>query len=141
VRSPDQLHGNGLQSYGSRRIVLAFDPEQDDPDLLRTVVQLLRLSALSAAARQDGGEIQIAQEKVAEALALLSKIDGIKTTAGQIKKSATKTDAESDSWRPTWLGCSRRRSRRWPARRLSVPRAKPPDVSTREGDRLRRRRT
>ena len=87
VRSPDQLHGNGLQSYGSRRIVLAFDPENDDPDLLRTVVQLLRLSALSAAARQDSGEIQTAQEKVAEALALLSKIDGIKTTAGQIKKS------------------------------------------------------
>jgi hypothetical protein len=60
-------------------------------------VQLLRLSALSAAARQDSGEIQTAQEKVAEALALLSKIDGIKTTAGQIKKSATKIDTESDS--------------------------------------------
>jgi hypothetical protein len=29
------------------------------------------------------GEIQTAQEKVAEALALLSRIDGIKTTAGQ----------------------------------------------------------
>ena len=97
VRSPDQLHGNGLQSYGSRRIVLAFDPENDDPDLLRTVVQLLRLGALSAAARQDSGEIQTAQEKVAEALALLGKIDGIKTTAGQIKKSATKIDTESDS--------------------------------------------
>ena len=97
VRSPDQLHGNGLQSYVSRRIVLAFDPENDDPDLPRTVVQLLRLSALSAAARQHSGEIQTAQEKVAEALALLSKIDGIKTTAGQIKKSATKIDAESDS--------------------------------------------
>ena len=98
VRSPDQLHGNGLQSYGSRRIVLAFDPETDEPDLLRTVVQLLRLSALPAAARQDGGEIQTAQEKVAEALALLGRIGGVKTaTAGQIKKSATKIDAESDS--------------------------------------------
>jgi len=97
VRSPDQLHGNGLQSYGSRRIVLAFDPENDDPDLLRTVVQLLRLGALSAAARQDSGEIQTAQEKVAEALALLGKIDGIKTTAGQIKRSATEIDTESDS--------------------------------------------
>ena len=97
VRSPDQLHGNGLQSYGSRRIVLAFDPEADEPDLLRTVVQLLRLSALPAAARQDGGEIQTAQEKVAEALALLGRIGGVKTTAGQIKKSATKIDGESDS--------------------------------------------
>jgi len=97
VRSPDQLHGNGLQSYGSRRIVLAFDPETDEPDLLRTVVQLLRLSALPAAARQDGGEIQTAQEKVAEALALLGRIGGVKTTAGQIKKSATKIDGESDS--------------------------------------------
>ena len=96
-RSPDQLHGNGLHSYGSRRIVLAFDPENDYPDLLRTVVWLLRLSALSAAARQDSGEIQTAQEKVAEALALLGRSDGIKTTACQIKKSATKIDAESDS--------------------------------------------
>ena len=60
-------------------------------------MQLLRLGALSAAARQDSGEIQTAQEKVAEALALLGRIGGVKTTAGQIKKSATKIDGESDS--------------------------------------------
>ena len=99
VRSADQLNGNGLQSFGSRRIVLAFDPEQDDPDLLRTVVQILRLSALTAAARRDGGEIQTAQEKVAEALALLGRIDGIKKIAGQIKQSASKIDLDSDGLR------------------------------------------
>lgn len=80
VRSADQLAGNSMQSFGARRIVLAFDSEIDDPDLLRTVIQLLRLSAIAASSRQDDGEIETAQEKIAEAITL-SRIDEIKRLA------------------------------------------------------------
>ncbi len=99
VRSADQLAGNSMQSYGARRIVLAFDPELDDPDLLRTVIQLLRLSAIAASSRQDDGEIETAQEKIAEAITLLSRIDEIKRLAGLVTANATKIDKESDTIR------------------------------------------
>jgi hypothetical protein len=96
VRSADQLAGNSIQSFGARRIVLAFDPETDDPDLLRTVVQLLRLSAMAANSRQDDGEIETAQEKIAEAITLLTRMDEIKRLAGLVSANATKIDKESD---------------------------------------------
>lgn len=99
VRSADQLAGNSMQSFGARRIVLAFDPESDDPDLLRTVVQLLRLSAMAANSRQDAGEIATAQEKIAEAITLLCRIDEIKRLAGLVTANATKIDKESDTIR------------------------------------------
>ena len=99
VRSADQLSGNTMQSFGARRIVLAFDPETDDPYLLRTVVQLLRLSAIAANSRQDDGEIDTAQEKIAEAITLLSRIDEIKRLAGLVTANATRIDKESDTIR------------------------------------------
>jgi hypothetical protein len=99
VRSPDQLRGNTLISLGARRIVLAYDAEADSPDLLRTVVQIVRLAAVAAAKRDDDGEIVTAQEKIDEALATLSKIDTIEQTAGLISKSALKISGESGALR------------------------------------------
>ncbi len=96
VRSPDQLSGYGMRTFDARRIVLAFDPEHDDPSLLRTAVQLLRLSAIAASSRQDSGEIETAQEKLAEAISLLSRIDEIKRLAGLVTANGTKIDKESD---------------------------------------------
>lgn len=48
-------------SLGPRRIVLAFDPDTDNPDLLRTVVQLLRISARAASMRDDSAEARAAR--------------------------------------------------------------------------------
>ncbi len=58
VRNSDQLSGSTVQTITARRIVMAFDPETDDPAMLRTVVQLLRLAAIAANARQDEAEIE-----------------------------------------------------------------------------------
>lgn len=99
VRSTDQLHGSTLVALGARRILLAYDPETDAPDLLRTVIQLVRLAAVAAARRDNIGEIHTAEEKINEALATLSRIDTIETTAGQIVKSATKISDESGALR------------------------------------------
>src|SRR3954463_15691846 len=39
VRHIDQNAGQTFRSLGNRRVVMAFDPGNDDPELLRTVVQ------------------------------------------------------------------------------------------------------
>ena len=52
VRSPDQLSGHSVITLGARRIVLAFDPETDDPELLRVVVQVAQ--ALGPECRSAG---------------------------------------------------------------------------------------
>lgn len=97
VPSADLNEGHGIRCLGQRRVVMAFDPEKGDPELLRTVIQVLRLGALSAVTRQDTGEIETAQEKIDEAIGLLGRIDSIKRTASQIKAGATKIDLETEA--------------------------------------------
>jgi len=99
VRSRDQLNGNSMISLGARRIVVAYDPESDSPDLLRTVVQLSRLAAIAAARSDNSGEIHAAQEKIDEALVTLGQIDSIDKLASQISKSAIKISGDSGGLR------------------------------------------
>jgi predicted outer membrane protein len=92
VRSPEQNGGHTVRTLGARRIVLAFDPTVDDHDLLRTVIMLLRAAALSATSRRGDDRIDTAEEKLAEAIAQLDKLDEIKKAAGSIHKSADKVE-------------------------------------------------
>lgn len=78
---------------------MAFDPEFDDPAMLRTVVQMLRLAAVAANARRDDAEIDTAHEKLAEAINLLGRIDEVKRVAGLVGGNATKIDKEADGLR------------------------------------------
>lgn len=98
VRNPAQNQGQSLRVLGARRIVMVFDPTQDDPNLLRTVVMLLRTAALAASSRQGADEIATAEEKVTEAIGLLGKIDDIQKAAGAIHKSASKISTECDTF-------------------------------------------
>lgn len=95
VRTVDQNSGQALRVLGTRRVVMSFDPDTDDPELLRTVVMLLRTVAVAATVRTGAAEIATAEEKIAEALIQLGKIDAIKTAANAIQKNATKIDSES----------------------------------------------
>jgi hypothetical protein len=94
VRTPDQNGDQSLRVLGPRRVVMAFDPGNDDPELLRTVVMLLRTTALAANARTGDTEIVTAEEKIGEALEQLDKLDGIKKLAGSIQKNATKIEGQ-----------------------------------------------
>ena len=93
VRTPAQNGGQSIRVLGPRRIVLAFDPTSDDPELVRTVVMLLRTSALAVASRTGSHQIATAEEKVTEALAQLAKLDEVKKAAGSIQKNATKIES------------------------------------------------
>jgi hypothetical protein len=66
-------------------VVLAFDPEHDQPGLPRTVAQLLRTTALAASARTGSAEVATATEHITAATAQLSITDGIKRTASGIQ--------------------------------------------------------
>jgi hypothetical protein len=94
VRTSTQNGGQTIRVIGPRRVVMAFDPENDDPDLLRTVVMLLRTTAVAASSRRGAHQIATAEEKISEALAQLAKIDSVKKLADAIQKNATKIDGE-----------------------------------------------
>jgi hypothetical protein len=95
VRTAEQLSGNSIHTLCPRRLVMAFDPEVDDPQLLRTLVQLQRLAAEAAAARVESGELTTADQRIVEALAALERLDRIKKAAGQIRSNANPVDTEA----------------------------------------------
>ena len=92
VRTPEQNAGQSIRVIGSRRIVLTFDPTTDDPDLVRTVVLLLRTAAIAASARRGAEQLSTAEEKISEAVAQLDRVDDIKKAAGSIHKNAEKIE-------------------------------------------------
>ncbi len=94
VRTADQNAGMSIRVLGMRRVVVAFDPGQDDPEVLRTAVMLLRTVAIAASVRTGAAEIERAEEKIAEALTHLEKLDAIKRLAGLIQKNAVKIDGQ-----------------------------------------------
>lgn len=93
VRTIDQNAGQSIRVLGSRRVVIAFNPDTDDPELLRTVVMLLRTVAIAASVRTGSEEVQTAEEKITEALAQLAKIDAMKKLASAIQTNAAKIDS------------------------------------------------
>lgn len=94
VRAPEQNDGQSIRVLGPRRIVLAFDPNRDDPELLRTVVLLIRTVALAATSRTGTSEVATAEEKIGEALAQLDRIAKVKKLANGIQKNAGTIDSE-----------------------------------------------
>lgn len=97
VRSPSQLSGGPILTFGSRRVVMAFDPDTNDVHLLRCVIQLLRMSAIAASQRAESGELEIANERIAAALQSLHQIGKIRKVSVQIKASASTIDVEAGS--------------------------------------------
>lgn len=92
VRKAEQNGGQSVRVIGARRIVVAFDPDSDDPTLLRTVVMLLRTAALTAMSRRGAAELATAEEKVTEAVTQLQSLDEVKKAAGAIQKNALKME-------------------------------------------------
>lgn len=92
VRTAEQNAGETIRMLGARRMVLAFDPDNDDADLLRTVVMMLRACAMTATTRTGTHRIATAEDKIHEAVAQLAKIGEVKKTAGHIRNNADKIE-------------------------------------------------
>jgi hypothetical protein len=111
VRTGDQNGGQAVRVIGAQRVVLAFDPENDDPDLLRTVVMFLRTVAITTSARKGSHQVATAEEKIREALTQLVKIDSVKKLSAAIQKSASRIDGECQpelEYPPTARRCAGR---------------------------------
>ncbi|MFX0578876.1 Fis family transcriptional regulator [Nocardia nepalensis] len=92
VRTPEQNGGETIRVLGPRRVVLAFDPDSDEPDLLRASIMLLRAASLMVVARGGGEQLATAQEKIRDALAQLEKLATAKKSADAIRREATKIE-------------------------------------------------
>lgn len=99
VPSPELNAGEHVRVLGPRRVVVVFDPERDDPTVLRAALQILRLAAMEASRSGDTAEISTAQEKINAALSLLTRIEAIRKDAGGIQKTAIKIDRGADALR------------------------------------------
>ncbi|MFX4288308.1 hypothetical protein ACQBJO_06780 [Janibacter sp. G349] len=101
VPTVEENDGHRVRTIGSRRIVMAFDPETDDQSLLHTVICLLRAASVAASTRDDDGEVETARERIGEALDALGRLDEIQKVAGQIKKSGDKVATQADGLQTT----------------------------------------
>lgn len=92
VRREDQNKGQTIRVFGTRRVIIAFDPTTDDSDLLRTVVQLVRASAIAASSRQDVEGLATAEEHIQKAETLLDGINKIRKASGSVRRNADDID-------------------------------------------------
>jgi hypothetical protein len=88
--------GSRMLILDSTSIVLAYDPEIDDPQQLFLIYHLIRLNCLSATGQID--EINIAEinQNLDEAVRALKGFDSIKKHAVGIRNAANKIVSESD---------------------------------------------
>lgn len=92
VREESQNKGQTIRVFGTRRVIMAFDPTTDDSDLLRTVVQLVRASAITASSRQDVEGLATAEEHIQKAETLLDGINKIRKASGSVRRNADDID-------------------------------------------------
>ncbi|HEX2705314.1 MAG TPA: hypothetical protein VHM65_06115 [Candidatus Lustribacter sp.] len=97
VPCADQNGGQTIRVLGARRVVVAFGPATDEPDLLRTVVQLMRVSAIAASSRRDVEDLATAEEHIHAAEQLLERVNKIRSSAGTIRKSADAIEKECNT--------------------------------------------
>lgn len=97
VRTAGQNKGQTIRVLGARRVVIAFDPEHDSSDLLRTVVQLMRVAAIAASARRDIEGLDTAEESIRAATELVGRINGIRKASVSIRKGADTIDKECNT--------------------------------------------
>lgn len=106
VRTSTQNGGQTIRVIGARRVVMAFDPENDDPDLLRTVVLLLRTTAVIASARKGVHQIARAEERRRSTRPWGSSLRSTQSRSwpAPIQKSATLPVHPASTWaRPSGM--------------------------------------
>ena len=93
------LRGQTISCLGPRRVVMAFDPDHDDPAMLRTVLQLLRLAARHSTRQGQSGSVDTVAEKLSLAFAQLETIDGIQKSVNLTRKHANDIHVQVESLR------------------------------------------
>jgi hypothetical protein len=95
----DMPNGSRVLILDEQSIVIAFDPEVDDPNLLGLVYQMVRMATLSSTGQLD--EVNVAEVKRAidDAIKSLEKFDNITKSAAAVKNSADSIVKEANAIR------------------------------------------
>jgi hypothetical protein len=84
----DMPNASRIMILDSRSIVLAFDPEHDDAQLLYLVYQMIKLNTLSSSGRLDEVNIVEVRRSLDDALKALERFDNLTKSASAIENSA-----------------------------------------------------
>lgn len=82
--------GDLLALVGPSRIVLAYQPDEDDPSLIRAALQLLLVEAQRRLAAGRGSDLTVADSKIAEARQQLLSMHQVIKTAVSVRDNAGK---------------------------------------------------
>jgi len=97
VRNTTQKKVQTIRVLSARRVIVAFYQASDDADVLRTVVQLMRASAIAAVSRRDVEGLETAEEHIRAAAEMLGRINAIRKASGSIRKDADAIDTECNT--------------------------------------------
>jgi hypothetical protein len=92
----DMPNGNRFLVLDTQSIVLAFNPEIDDPQILFLVYQMIKLNALSRVGRLGASNTLEVKRNLDEAMKSLEKFDGITKQVSAIRNSADSIAKDAD---------------------------------------------
>lgn len=97
VRTRSQVPGGDpIRVWGNRKILVAFDPDTDEPTLLRTVLLLLRAQAFLAVSRSGTEQVRVAEEQLAVAAGQLEQFAELQRLATTVKTNADRMGPKLD---------------------------------------------
>lgn len=92
VRRVEDNGGRLLRVLSPKRVILAFDPENDTHELLHTTVLLMRTVAVAAATKFDDADLPGVEDKIREALAAIESLDEARKSARAINGHVEKIE-------------------------------------------------
>jgi hypothetical protein len=92
VRHARDNAGSLVRVIAPKRVVLAYNPDVDDDEMLRTIVLLMRTVAMTSSGRFGTEQVATANEGIREALALLDDLDDAKRSAAAIRGHVDKIE-------------------------------------------------
>lgn len=95
----DMPNGSRVLILDEQSIVVAFDPEHDDPNLLGLVYQMVRMATLSSSGQLDEVNIAEVNRALDDAMKALEKFDSITKSAAAVKNSADSILKDANSIR------------------------------------------
>jgi hypothetical protein len=93
----DMPNANRILMLEDQSVVLAFDPEIDNPDLLRLTYQFVKMNTLSGAGVINEMNIAEVNRNLEDAIRDLEKFNSITTKARSISRFATEIEDEANS--------------------------------------------
>jgi molecular chaperone GrpE (heat shock protein) len=78
----------------SQSIVVAYDPDRDDPQLLALVYQLVKMNSLANSGNLEDLDVAEVNKNIEEAVTMLGQFDSLQRTAASIENAGKKLKSD-----------------------------------------------